>query len=202
MAKAALVVSDISKTLSGLGLVKNTFIESFKDISSSTSKILNIKDLKRNTGQIPGVPKNPRLIKDNNFRKLKESIEQDPEMLELREIIAYKYNDFFVIIGGNMRFEALKSLNYETVKCKVITGDVSTEQLKRIILKDNSAYGEWDFDDLANEWEESLLAISSGKISPEKLITHTFPIAKGKEAFEVIANKEFYNKIMVVENVD
>lgn len=120
------------------------------------TKNIPIKDLKRNIGQIPDVPKNPRLIKDNNFRKLKESILQDPEMLDLREIIAYNHNGQFVIIGGNMRFEALKALNYTTAKCKVIS-DVSTEQLKRIILKDNSAFGEWDFDDLANEWEETLL---------------------------------------------
>jgi len=116
-----------------------------------------IKSLKRNTGQIPGVPKNPRIIKDNNFRKLKDSIVQDPEMLELREIIAYKQGDEYIIIGGNMRFEALKALNFEKAKCKVITGETTPEQLKRIILKDNSAYGEWDFDELANEWEEALL---------------------------------------------
>ena len=118
---------------------------------------IQIKSLKRNTGQIPGVPKNPRIIKDNNFKKLKDSIVQDPEMLELREIIAYKQGDDYIIIGGNMRFEALKALNFEKAKCKVITGETTPEQLKRIILKDNSAYGEWDFDELANEWEESLL---------------------------------------------
>lgn len=116
-----------------------------------------IKSLKRNTGQIPGVPKNPRIIKDNNFKKLKDSIVQDPEMLELREIIVYKQGDDYIIIGGNMRFEALKALNFEKAKCKVITGETTADQLKRIILKDNSAYGEWDFDELANEWEEALI---------------------------------------------
>ena len=116
-----------------------------------------IKSLKRNTGQISGVPKNPRIIKDNNFKKLKDSIVQDPEMLELREIIAYKQGDDYIIIGGNMRFEALKALNFEKAKCKVITGETTPEQLKRIILKDNSAYGEWNFDELANEWDEALI---------------------------------------------
>ena len=120
-----------------------------------------IKSLKRNTGQIPGVPKNPRIIKDNNFKKLKDSIVQDPEMLELREIIAYKQGDDYIIIGGNMRFEALKALNFEKAKCKVITGETTPEQLKRIILKDNSAYGEWDFDELANEWDEQMLIASA-----------------------------------------
>lgn len=116
-----------------------------------------ISDLKRNTGQIPGVPKNPRVIRDNNFKKLKDSITQDPEMLQLREIIAYRHADQYIIIGGNMRFEAMKALQFKTAKCKVITGDVDAEQLKRIILKDNSAYGEWDFDALANEWEQTLI---------------------------------------------
>lgn len=120
------------------------------------TKEIAIKDLQRNTGQIAGVPKNPRLIKDNNFNKLKASIQQDPEMLELREIIAYEHEGKFICIGGNMRFEALKALGYTTAKCKVIS-ECDTEQLKRIILKDNSAYGEWDFDELANEWEEALL---------------------------------------------
>lgn len=120
------------------------------------TKEIAIKDLQRNTGQIAGVPKNPRLIKDNNFNKLKASIQQDPEMLELREIIAYEHEGKFICIGGNMRFEALKALGYTSAKCKVIS-ECDTEQLKRIILKDNSAYGEWDFDELANEWEEALL---------------------------------------------
>ncbi len=120
------------------------------------TKEIPIKDLCRNTGQIPNVPKNPRLIKDNNFKKLKDSIQQDPEMLELREIIAYEHEGKFICIGGNMRFEALKALGYSTAKCKVIA-DCDTEQLKRIILKDNSAYGEWDFDELSNEWDEAML---------------------------------------------
>lgn len=120
------------------------------------TKEIAIKDLQRNTGQIAGVPKNPRLIKDNNFNKLKASIQQDPEMLELREIIAYEHEGKFICIGGNMRFEALKALGYTTAKCKVIS-ECDTEQLKRIILKDNSAYGEWDFDELANEWDEAML---------------------------------------------
>lgn len=59
-----------------------------------------IKNLKRNTGQIPGVPKNPRIIKDNNFKKLQQSIEEDPDMLQLREILVYQYNGENVIIGG------------------------------------------------------------------------------------------------------
>lgn len=125
---------------------------------------VSVKDLARNTGQIPGVPKNPRIIKDSNFQKLKASIEEDPEMLELREIVAYNHNGKLVIIGGNMRFEALKALGIEQTTVKVITGDVDTEQLKRIILKDNSAFGQWDFDILANEFDEAMIAAAAIEI--------------------------------------
>lgn len=123
-----------------------------------------IKFLKRNTGQIPGVPKNPRIIKDNNFKKLQQSIEEDPDMLQLREILVYQYNGENVIIGGNMRFEALKALKYESATVKLITdalNEATAAKLKRIILKDNSAYGEWDFDELANEWDEQMLIASA-----------------------------------------
>lgn len=119
-----------------------------------------IADLQRNTGQIPGVHKNPRIIKDNNFKKLQNSIEEDPDMLQLREILVYQYEGKNFIIGGNMRFEALKALKYETATVKLITDELNeatAAKLNRIILKDNSAYGEWDFDELANEWDSALL---------------------------------------------
>lgn len=121
---------------------------------------IQIADLQRNTGQIPGVHKNPRIIKDNNFKKLQNSIEEDPDMLQLREILVYQYEGKNFIIGGNMRFEALKALKYETATVKLITDELNeatAAKLNRIILKDNSAYGEWDFDELANEWDEAML---------------------------------------------
>lgn len=126
------------------------------------TKKLPITQLHRNNGQVPGLPRNPRVIKDSNFQKLKASIQEDPEMLELREIIALRTDkDKYVIIGGNMRFEALKALNIETATCKVITGSPDLEQLKRIILKDNSAFGQWDFDILANEFDETMIAAAA-----------------------------------------
>lgn len=129
------------------------------------TKKLPITQLHRNNGQVPGLPRNPRVIKDSNFQKLKASIQEDPEMLELREIIALRTDkDKYVIIGGNMRFEALKALNIETATCKVITGSPDLEQLKRIILKDNSAYGQWDFDILANEFDEAMIAAAAIEI--------------------------------------
>ena len=75
---------------------------------------IKLTDLEFNTGQIPGLPANPRVIKDAKFWKLVKSIEDDPEMLQLREIIAFPYENKYVVIGGNMRLKALQHLKYQT----------------------------------------------------------------------------------------
>lgn len=113
-----------------------------------------LKDLHPNVGQLDGLPKNPRLIRDPKFRKLVKSIEDDPEMLELRELIVYDTQDErgYVIIGGNMRYEALRKLHYKTAPCKVLPAGFPMDKLRRIVLKDNSSFGETDFDALVNEW--------------------------------------------------
>lgn len=120
-------------------------------------QLLKISDLLFNNGQIDGLPKNPRFIKDDKFKKLVKSIEENPEMLELRELLVYPYNDKYVVIGGNMRLRALKELGYKEVPCKVIPETASVEQLKAYTIKDNNGFGEWDFDLLANEWDFSEL---------------------------------------------
>lgn len=76
-------------------------------------KNLFIKDLALNNGQIDGLPKNPRFIKDYRFEALKKSIEDAPEMLSLRELIVFPHQDKFIIIGGNMRYRACKELGYK-----------------------------------------------------------------------------------------
>jgi site-specific DNA-methyltransferase (adenine-specific) len=121
------------------------------------SKHLPLALIDPNTGQVEGLPKNPRLIRDKNFKKLKKSIEDNPEMTALREILVYPQGDRFVIIGGNMRYEAMKSLGLETAPCKVIPKDTPVEKLRQIVLKDNSGFGEWDFELLANGWDKDLI---------------------------------------------
>ncbi len=80
------------------------------------SKLVKISSLKNNTGQVEGLPKNPRILKDEKFEKLKKSIQDDPEMLELREVIAYDNQGDLVVICGNMRLKALKELGINTQK--------------------------------------------------------------------------------------
>ena len=92
---------------------------------------------------------NPRIIKDNKFKKLVKSIKDFPEMLEKRPLIIDENN---VVLGGNMRLKALEHLKYKKVPVIQVT-DWSEEKKKEFIIKDNVGFGEWDFDILANEWD-------------------------------------------------
>jgi ParB-like chromosome segregation protein Spo0J len=98
-------------------------------------------------------PKNPRLIKDEKFKKLVKSIKEFPQMLELRPIVVDENN---IILGGNMRFKALKEAGYTEVSI-VRANNLTEEQKDEFIVKDNVGFGEWDWDVLANEWDAELL---------------------------------------------
>lgn len=119
--------------------------------------MLKLSKLEANKGQIEGLPKNPRIIKDDKFRKLVKSIEDNPEMTSLREILVYPYGDKYVVIAGNMRLKAMKELGYKEAPCKIIPEETTVEQLKAYTIKDNSGFGEWDFDMLNEEWDLNLL---------------------------------------------
>lgn len=115
--------------------------------------MIALSKIEPNKGQIEGLPKNPRFIKTEKFNKLKKSLEDHPQMLALRELLVYPFGDKFIIIGGNMRYRAMKELKYKEAPCKIIPADTSVEELKAYTIKDNSGFGEWDFDELANDWD-------------------------------------------------
>lgn len=117
------------------------------------TKELKLTEIEKNKGQIQGLPANPRTIRDHKFEKLVKSIEENPEMLALRELLVFPHGGKYVVIGGNMRYEALKKLGYKTALCKIIPQETTAEQLKAYTIKDNNGFGEWDFDMLANEWD-------------------------------------------------
>lgn len=119
---------------------------------------INISALELNNGQIEGLPKNPRFIRDNQFEKLKKSIQDFPEMLQYRELIVYPLNDKFIVIAGNMRLRAGQELGFTEFPCKVLPKETTVERLKEITIKDNNSFGEWDMDDLANEWDKDELS--------------------------------------------
>ncbi len=121
------------------------------------TQLVKIKDLKNNTGQVEGLPKNPRILKDDKFIKLKKSLEDDPEMLELREVIAYDNNGELIVICGNMRLKALKELGIKEVPTKILPTETSVEKLKAYTIKDNVSFGDHDWEVLANEWNSEEL---------------------------------------------
>lgn len=117
------------------------------------TKQIPLSKLHLNTGQIKDVPKNPRFIKDERYEALKKSIEDDPEMLQLRELVAYENNGELVVILGNMRYRAMKELGYKDAPVKVLPTETEAKKLRAYIQKDNIAFGQNDWDLLGNEWE-------------------------------------------------
>jgi tRNA G10 N-methylase Trm11 len=122
------------------------------------SVLLPISDLETNKGQVEGLAKNPRLIRDERYNKLKRSIEENPEMLALRECLVFPHGKKYVVIGGNMRYRAQRELGYTEIVCKIIPPQTPVEDLRAYTIKDNAGFGEWDFDTLANEWNPEDLA--------------------------------------------
>ena len=98
-------------------------------------------------------PKNPRLIKDDKFKKLVNSIKEFPQMLELRPIVVDENN---IILGGNMRHKACIEAGLKEVYI-VQAKDLTEQQKDEFIVKDNVGFGEWDWDILANEWDTEKL---------------------------------------------
>lgn len=119
--------------------------------------IIPIGKVVKNKGQIEGLPANPRDIKDDKFQKLKKSIEENPEMLAYRELLVYPYEGNYIVIGGNMRLAAMKELGYKEVPVKIIPEATTIQALKAYTIKDNAGFGEWDWDMLANEWDNQEL---------------------------------------------
>lgn len=120
-------------------------------------KIINVRDLALNSGQIPEVPKNPRFIKNSRFQKLVKSIEDDPEFLEVRELIVFPFKATFVVLGGNMRLRACMELGISEIPCKVLPKDLPKKKLRAFAIKDNEGFGENDWEILANEWDQEEL---------------------------------------------
>ena len=108
---------------------------------------MNTKIIK--TSQVKPNPNNPRLIKDSKFKQLVKSIQDFPEMLNLRPIVVDSDN---IVLGGNMRLKACIEAGLKEVPI-IVASELTEEQQKQFIIKDNIGYGEWDWEVLANEWE-------------------------------------------------
>ena len=99
-------------------------------------------------GELKPNPNNPRIIKDDKFKKLVQSIKDLPEMAEVRPIVV---NTDMVVLGGNMRLKAMREAGWKEVPIEVVDWD--EDKQRQFIIKDNVSGGEWDWDMLANEWD-------------------------------------------------
>lgn len=113
---------------------------------------MNIQEVK--ISAIKSNPNNPRIIKDDKFAKLVQSIRDFPEMLRLRPIVV---NDDMIVLGGNMRLKACKEAGLKAVPI-IKASDLNEDQQREFIIKDNVGFGEWDWEMLANEWDDAKLA--------------------------------------------
>jgi ParB-like chromosome segregation protein Spo0J len=98
------------------------------------SQLIELSKKKNNSGQIKDVPKNPRLIRDEKYKLLVKSIQEDPEMLDLREVLAYDNHGELVVIAGNMRLKASQELGMKTIPTKILPADTPAQKLKAYII--------------------------------------------------------------------
>ena len=116
---------------------------------------MNISELKLN-------PKNPRVIKDEKFRQLCQSIEQFPEMMEKRPMVCVTdpVDGKLFPLGGNMRLKALQHLKMKDIPDAWVSlaDDWTQEKRLEFTIKDNVSFGEWDFEELSADWDTDMLA--------------------------------------------
>lgn len=108
--------------------------------------MIKVSSLKKN-------PENPRQIRDEKFEKLKASIQKFPQMMELRPMVVDETN---TVLGGNMRLNAIKALGMTEIPDEWVkkASDLTEDQKKEFVIKDNSGFGEYDWDAIANEWSD------------------------------------------------
>lgn len=129
---------------------------------------LKLSELAPNTGQIPGLPINPRQWTKGDVDKIAASLKETPELFEARPLLVIPHDGQYVILGGNLRFEGARQNKMKEAPAIIFPEDTPVEKLKEIVIKDNGAFGAWDFDALANEWDDvSLLEWGVPAWNPE-----------------------------------
>ena len=118
-------------------------------MKEGTTKKIKVSSIKSN-------PNNPRVIKDAKFETLMKSILDFPQMMELRPIVIDEAN---IVLGGNMRLKAIKQLGYKEIPSEWVkkASDLTEDQKKQFIVKNNVDFSEWDFDDLTKNWDADKL---------------------------------------------
>ena len=118
------------------------------------TKRLKISELEPNLGQIDGLPINPRQWTKTDVDNIAASLKETPELFEARPLIVTPHAGKYIILGGNLRFEGVKKNKDKDAPCIIVPEDTPIGKLKEIVIKDNSSFGAWDYDALANEWDD------------------------------------------------
>jgi hypothetical protein len=153
-------------------------------------KKLKLSEIKLNTN-------NPRIIKDDKFKKLVQSIKDFPEMLDIRPIVV---NADMIILGGNMRFKACKEAGLKEIPV-IVADNLTEEQQREFLIKDNTSGGELDFEMLANEWDveqledwgldmPELKAIDDAEEGDEIKIPKSLQVIPKKEYILIMADED------------
>ena len=115
---------------------------------------LPLGKVKQNTGQIAGLPSNPRQWTQTDIDRIAKSLQETPELFEARPLIVYEQDGEYIILGGNLRYEGAKKNRMKDVPVHILAHDLNIDKLKEIVIKDNGSFGDWDMDALANEWDD------------------------------------------------
>lgn len=173
--------------------------------------IIPINKLEINKGQLEGLPKNPRIIKDARFDALKKSIQDAPEMMHLRELLVYPLeNGNYIVIGGNMRLKACQDLGYKELPCKIIASETPVEKLKEYIIKDNIAFGTNDWEVLNVDWDRQQLfewglelPISESEIDIDDFFDNidSFEKKEKEEVIQIVLPNEYKEEKEDIKNL-
>lgn len=115
---------------------------------------LKLAQLAPNTGQIPGLPINPRQWTKSDVDTIAASLKETPELFEARPVLVVPHEGKYVILGGNLRYEGARVNKEKEVPAIVFPEDTPLEKMKEIVIKDNGSFGAWDYDELANNWDD------------------------------------------------
>lgn len=136
-------------------------LKNYKEVNMKKKNnitILPIEKLEENSGQISGLPKNPRYITAEKLSALKESINRSPEFLDARPLVVYPHGTTFVVLCGNMRLRALKELGRVDAPCYVLHKDTDAAKLREYTIIDNNPFGSTDWDAIKLEWNKEELS--------------------------------------------
>ena len=154
---------------------------------------IEIRDLRPNSGELEGLPRNPRKISKKMLEKLKKSLQDAPEMLRLRELIVVPHGNGFVVIAGNQRLEAAKAVGMDKLPCKVLPEDTDPAKLREYAIKDNLPFGEDDWEVIASDWDTAELE-EWGMSVPSEWKAEEFENKEITESLDWFLNIQFYNE--------